>query len=63
MSLVQGYSSGEDEDYSKDAFGLSSIPASKKIRADVSATPVVAVAAPDVLSEVSLLSHSLVACA
>lgn len=63
MSLVQGYSSGEDEDFSKDAFGLSSIPASKKTRTDVYGAPVVAVAAPDVLSEVSLLSHVLVSCA
>lgn len=50
-SLVSGYSSGEDEDVSQDAFGLSKIPAAKKprIEEDVKMT---AQSAPDVLSEV-----------
>ncbi len=63
MSLVQGYSSGEDDDIdiSKDVFGISSIPSAKKIRIDEPPkTSLVAQAAPHVLSEVPwfLLSKS-----
>lgn len=53
MALVHGYSSGEDEEISKDAFGLSSIHAAKKSRVDQPSLPIVTQAAPAVLSEVS----------
>lgn len=60
-SLLQGYSSGEDDEQlaTQDAFGLSSLPTSKKPRleepeASTSSTAVSIVlqAAPDVLAEV-----------
>ena len=61
MSLVHDYSSGEEEGATSpaiDAFGLSSLPnpISKKMRVDAATvtTPMVAEAAPAVLSEVSL---------
>lgn len=66
MSLVAGYSSDEDEAHissSTDAFGLSSIPAVKKIRVDepTSSTPMSGVqAAPDVLAEDPLKQTSLI---
>jgi hypothetical protein len=56
MSLVHGYSSGEDEEavpHAVDAFGLSSLPI-KKMRVGDATTTVAAEAAPAVLSEVSL---------
>lgn len=59
MSLIQGYSSGEDEGSvlpTKDAFGLASLPAIKKPRVE---TPepmsVIPHSAPHVLSEVRSL--------
>lgn len=56
MSLIQGYSSGEDEDPvspTNDAFGLASLPAAKKPRVEVQKpTSVIPHSAPDVLSEV-----------
>lgn len=61
MSLLQGYSSGEDDapGSSTDVFGLSSLHAAKKPRIDEAAPsgPVLDVivrpqAAPDVLAEV-----------
>ena len=53
MSLVQGYSSGEDETIDpNDAFGLSSLPAAKKPRTD-ELQSLKAEAAPHVLAEVS----------
>ncbi|GBE78419.1 Pre-mRNA-processing factor 17 [Sparassis crispa] len=64
MSLLPGYSS--DEDYatslsaSADTFGLSAIPAAKKIRLDEPATSISPQAAPDVLSEDPLKQTSLV---
>ena len=59
MSLIQGYSSGEDEgpvSPTNDAFGLVSLPAAKKPRVE-SPNPmsVVPHSAPDVLSEVRSL--------
>jgi pre-mRNA-processing factor 17 len=57
MSLVQGYSSGEDEDVnSGDVFGISKIPAVKKIRTEdaSTSTPLTTEAAPHVLAEVSI---------
>ena len=56
MSLVQGYSSDEDDMSTKpseDAFGISSIPAQKKRRMEESAVTRVESSAPDVLAEVS----------
>lgn len=50
MSLVQEYSSDEDEDVSQDAFGISSLPASKKTKLED--VPITAKSAPNVLSEV-----------
>ena len=56
MSLIQGYSSGEDEgpvSPTNDAFGLASLPAAKKPRVEPpKPTPVIPHSAPDVLSEV-----------
>lgn len=54
MSLVHGYSSGEDDSLSptNDAFSLSSLRAPKKIRVEGSGHIPVPTAAPDVLSEV-----------
>ena len=56
MSLIQGYSSGEDEgpvSLTNDAFGLASLPATKKPRVDPpKPAPVIPHSAPDVLSEV-----------
>ena len=63
MSLPLAYSSDEEDiDISKDAFGLESLPASKKPRTDEQAM-VVADAAPHVLAEVCIFycamdSHS-----
>ncbi|KAK1236328.1 hypothetical protein PQX77_000425, partial [Marasmius sp. AFHP31] len=60
MSLVQGYSSGEDESAdSNDAFGLSSIPAAKKPRTEESQS-LKTEAAPHVLAEDPLNQTSLV---
>ncbi|KII93704.1 hypothetical protein PLICRDRAFT_131754 [Plicaturopsis crispa FD-325 SS-3] len=62
MSLVQGYSSDEDNDttsVSNDVFGLSSIPAAKKARVE-QPTNVAPSAAPDVLAEDPLNQTSLV---
>lgn len=62
MSLALGYSSGEDEDpvtLAKDAFGLSSLPSTKKPRVDEVLTPLTTQAAPDVLSEVSAVVPSM----
>lgn len=59
MSLVQGYSSGEEDGpatSSKDAFGLSNVHSAKKARVDeTSSSKVVIEAAPHVLAEVSLV--------
>jgi pre-mRNA-processing factor 17 len=57
MSLKQGYSSGEDDTISptNDAFSLSSIRATKKIRVEEPDHMPVLTAAPDVLSEVRLV--------
>ena len=56
MSLIQGYSSGEDEDPvspTNDAFGLASLPTAKKPRVELQKpTSVIPHSAPDVLSEV-----------
>ena len=55
MSLVQGYSSGEDDGpqvSSNDVFGLSSLPVAKKPRVDEPSTSLVPTSAPDVLAEV-----------
>jgi hypothetical protein len=55
MSLVTGYSSGEDdapEKYTRDAFALLSIPAAKKVRVEDISGKIIPIAAPDVLSEV-----------
>lgn len=56
MSLIQGYSSGEDEgpvSPTNDAFGLTSLPAAKKPRTEPQKlTSVIPHSAPDVLSEV-----------
>ena len=56
MSLIQGYSSGEDEgpvSPTNDAFGFASLPAAKKPRVEPpKPTPVIPHSAPDVLSEV-----------
>ena len=61
MSLVQEYSSGEDEgpvSPTHDAFGLASLPATKKPRVE---TPepmsIIPHSAPDVLSEVRNVSN------
>lgn len=48
--LIQGYSSDEDEDVSQDAFGIASLPNTKRARFDDA--PVAAKAAPNVLAEV-----------
>ncbi|THU91626.1 pre-mRNA splicing factor [Dendrothele bispora CBS 962.96] len=59
-SLVAGYSSGEDEDVAAgNIFSLSSEPVTKKVRVEGS-TPLVADAAPHVLSEDPLHQTSLV---
>lgn len=61
MSLALGYSSGEDEDpgiFASDAFGLSSLPSTKKPRVDEDVEPLTTQAAPDVLSEVSVAIFS-----
>ncbi|KAG7452313.1 pre-mRNA splicing factor [Guyanagaster necrorhizus] len=63
MSLVQGYSSGEDDDIdiSKDVFSLSSIPSAKKMRtSEPPRTSLVTQAAPHVLSEDPLHQTSLI---
>lgn len=61
MSLVAGYSSSDDEEgpskHAQDAFGLSSIPATKKFRVDEPSSSLTITAAPDVLSEVSEVEH------
>ena len=58
MSLVQGYSSDEDDGpvaAANDAFGLASIPVAKKLRTDEpSSSKVTIEAAPHVLAEVRL---------
>lgn len=60
MSLVAGYSSSDDEEGSsnhvQDVFGLSNIPAAKKIRVEELSSSSLT-AAPDVLSEVSSNIH------
>jgi pre-mRNA-processing factor 17 len=60
MSLALGYSSGEDEDpvtLAKDTFGLSSLPSAKKPRVDDAVPQLTTQAAPDVLSEVSVVIY------
>lgn len=58
MSLVREYSSGEDEgpvSPTNDAFGLTSLPATKKARVETEtlrSIPAIPHSAPDVLSEV-----------
>ncbi len=55
MSLITGYSSDEDGPAAstKDVFGLSKLPAAKKVRVDEPpSSGLVVQAAPDVLSEV-----------
>lgn len=62
MSLVQGYSSDEDDvqmAQGDDTFGLSAIPTSKKARVENQVVSMVETSAPDVLSEVCTLLHSL----
>ena len=59
MSLALDYSSDEEEilqSVSKDAFGISSLPAAKKPRVDEPTSTAVTTAAPHVLSEVG--AHS-----
>jgi len=62
MSLIQGYSSGEDEgpvSLTNDAFGLASLPATKKPRVGPpKPMSVIPHSAPDVLSEVRRRSDS-----
>lgn len=70
MSLVPGYSSDEDNGPSsptRDVFGLSNIPAAKKMRVDEAGPSLIPQAAPHVLAEVeyslltnrcSLLTHT-----
>ncbi|KAH9949504.1 pre-mRNA splicing factor [Amylocystis lapponica] len=66
MSLLQGYSSSDDEGGiivpSTDVFGLSSLPVSKKARLDEAASSLAlqAQSAPDVLSEDPLKQTSLI---
>ncbi|RDB29438.1 Pre-mRNA-processing factor 17 [Hypsizygus marmoreus] len=63
MSLALGYSSGEDEESASivnDAFGLSTLPSTKKPRIDQSDVKFAAEAAPDVLAEDPLNQTSLV---
>ena len=61
MSLVQGYSSEEDDttvNHGEDAFGLSAI-SSKRARVETNAVSKVETSAPDVLAEVwVILSHT-----
>jgi pre-mRNA-processing factor 17 len=55
MSLVQEYSSDEDNEslsLSNDVFGLSHLPASKKARLQEAQSPCTPEAAPQVLAEV-----------
>lgn len=62
MSLIQGYSSGEDEgpvSPTNDAFGFASLPATKKPRVEpLKPTSAIPHSAPDVLSEVRRRSDS-----
>ena len=62
MSLVAGYSSDEDNgpaSPTNDAFGLSNIPASKKMRVDEASSSLQTIqAAPDVLAEVRQVQHT-----
>lgn len=62
MSLIQGYSSGEDEGsdlLADDAFGLASLPVTKKPRVEPpKPLSVVPHSAPDVLSEVRTIFDS-----
>ncbi|KDQ54874.1 hypothetical protein JAAARDRAFT_181584 [Jaapia argillacea MUCL 33604] len=64
MSLALGYSSDDDTgsvSHNQDVFGISSIPATKRLRVgDSSSVPIVAQAAPDVLSEDPLNQTSLI---
>ncbi len=55
MSLVQGYSSDEDDvshTPTNDVFGFTSLHAAKKPRVDEPSTSLVPTSAPDVLAEV-----------
>lgn len=55
MSLITGYSSDEDNgpvSPTADAFGLSNLPAAKKLRVEDPVSSLVVQAAPDVLAEV-----------
>lgn len=57
MSLIQGYSSDEDDAklQGNDVFGLSAVPSTKKVRLDEPVQPkITANAAPDVLAEVTI---------
>lgn len=63
MSLVQGYSSDEDDGVrvpTNDAFGLANLPVAKKLRVEDSqpSTSLVPTSAPDVLAEVSVLKFT-----
>ncbi|KAF7437171.1 hypothetical protein PC9H_004007 [Pleurotus ostreatus] len=63
MSLIQGYSSDEDDAklQGNDVFGLSAVPSTKKVRLDEPVQPkITANAAPDVLAEDPLNQTSLV---
>jgi pre-mRNA-processing factor 17 len=56
MSLVQGYSSDEDDgslSLTSDAFGLSRLQTAKKIRVEEPRSPLQPQAAPHVLAEVA----------
>ncbi|KAI6133313.1 pre-mRNA splicing factor [Pisolithus croceorrhizus] len=57
MSLVQGYSSDEDDVATNDAFGISNLPLTRRSRADEAEQKIVADAAPHVLSETSLVTR------
>ncbi|KAI0344157.1 pre-mRNA splicing factor [Trametopsis cervina] len=63
MSLVQGYSSEEDDGPiidANDAFGLAALPATKRPRVEASSSSLTVEAAPHVLSEDPLAQTSLV---
>ena len=65
MSLVQGYSSDEDDGpvtTSSDVFGLTNLPANKKLRVNNPAVELKVEAAPHVLSEVRNFVANLTYC-
>jgi hypothetical protein len=56
MSLVQGYSSSDEDattESIQDAFNLAAVPSTKRLRAQESIPITIPQAAPDVLAEVS----------